>query len=186
MSSHELEDMSWGNCVSDVTFLNNHFLIVTFFKDIFLWIFNLEQKKFFNHQKKIPCNLVPMILQTKVCVADITQKCRGHYIFGNTFFVIHFLVSVAQCRYVNFFCSFLSKNEAVKLLFTLFNMFYYNIIFIISCWPSIMQYQSDFFLLYWLLLKNDFKINFITSQVNVVRKKASVLRRLFCFFLKLI
>ena len=37
--------------------------------------------KFFNHQKKIPCNFVPMILQTKVCVADITQKCRGHYIF---------------------------------------------------------------------------------------------------------
>ena len=120
--------MSWGNCVSDVTFLNNHFLIVTFFKDIFLWIFNLEQKKFFNHQKKIPCNLVPVILQTKVCVADITQKCCGHYIFGNTFFVIHFLVSVAQCGYVNFFCSYSSKNEAVKLLFTLFNMSYYNII----------------------------------------------------------
>ena len=69
-----------------------------------------------------------MILQTKVCVADITQKCHGHYIFGNTFFVIHFLVSVAQCGYVNFFCSYSSKNEAVKLLFTLFNMSYYNII----------------------------------------------------------
>ena len=59
---------------------------VTFFKDIFLWIFNLEQKKFFNHQKKIPCNLVPMILQTKVCVADITQKCRlGTHFLSFTF-----------------------------------------------------------------------------------------------------
>ena len=28
----------------------------------------------------------------------------------------------------NFFCSYLPKNEVVKLLFTLFNMFYYNII----------------------------------------------------------
>ena len=68
-----------------------------------------------------------MTLQTKVCVADITQKCRGHYIFVNTFFIIHFLVSVAHYGYVNFFWSYLSKNEAVKLLFTLFNMFYYNI-----------------------------------------------------------
>ena len=82
---------------------------------------------FFNHQKKIPYNFVPMILQTKVCVADITQKCCGHYIFGNTFFIIHFLVSVADCGYVHLFCSYLSKNEAVKLSFTLF-MFYYNII----------------------------------------------------------
>ena len=28
----------------------------------------------------------------------------------------------------NFFRSYLPKNEVVKLLFTLFNMFYYNII----------------------------------------------------------
>ena len=49
----------------------------------------------------------------------------------------------------NFFFSYLSKNEAVKLLFTLFNMFYYNIIFLLTY--SIMQYKSDFFLLYWLL-----------------------------------
>ena len=83
--------------------------------------------KFFNCQKKIPRNLIPMILQTKVCVADITQKCRWHYIFGNTFFIIHFLISVADCDYVNFSCSYLSKNEAVKLSFTLF-MFYYNIV----------------------------------------------------------
>ena len=55
-----------------------------------------------------------MILQAKVCVADITQKCRRHYIFGDTFFMIHILVSVADCGYVNFFCSYLSKNEAVK------------------------------------------------------------------------
>ena len=65
----------------------------------------------------------------KSCVVDITQKCCGHYIFGNTFFIIHFLVSVAHCGYVNFFCSYLTKNEAVKLLFTLLNnMFYYSII----------------------------------------------------------
>ena len=112
---------------------------VTFFKDIFLLIFNLEQKIivpakhgnnhfFFNRQKKSPCNFVPMILQTKVCVADISQKCCGRYIFGNTFFRIHFLVSVVCCGYVNFFCSYLSKNEAVKLLFTLLNTFYYNVI----------------------------------------------------------
>ena len=68
-----------------------------------------------------------MVWQTKVCVVDITQKCRGHYSFGNTFFIIHFLVSVADYGYVNFSCSYLSKNEAVKLSFTLF-MFYYNII----------------------------------------------------------
>ena len=67
-----------------------------------------------------------MILQAKVCVADITQKCRGHNIFGNTFFVIHFLVRVAQCGYVNFFCSYSSKNEAVKLLFTLFRESSFN------------------------------------------------------------
>ena len=54
--------------------------------------------------------------------------CCGHYTkmsFGNTFFVFYFLVSVAQCGYVNFFCSYSSKNEAVKLLSTLFNVFYY-------------------------------------------------------------
>ena len=139
MSSHDLEDMSFkrkqcfGHYISKQTLFK-----ATFLKDIFLWIFNLEQKIivpakhgnnyfFFNHQKKIPCNFVPMILQTKVCVADITQKCCGRYIFGNTFFRIHFLVSVVCCGYVNFFCSYLSKNEAVKLLFTLF-MFCYNII----------------------------------------------------------
>ena len=59
----------------------------------------------------------------KSCVADITQNCCGHYIFG----IIPFLVSVADCGYVHLFCSYLSKNEAVKLSFTLF-MFYYNII----------------------------------------------------------
>ena len=83
--------------------------------------------KFFNCQKKIPCNLIPMILQTKVCVADITQKCSGHYLFGNTLFIIHFLVSVADCGYVHFSSNYLSKNEGVKLSFALF-MFYYNII----------------------------------------------------------
>ena len=83
--------------------------------------------KFFNCQKKIPPKLGAVILQTKVCVVDITQKCRGHYIFGNTLFIIHFLVSVADCGCVNFSCSYLSKNEAVKLSFTLF-MFYYNIV----------------------------------------------------------
>ena len=82
--------------------------------------------KFFNCQEnKIPRNLVPMTLQTKVCVADITQKCRGHYIFGNPFFIIRIIVSVADSGYVNFFCSYLYKNEAVKSSFTLF-MFYYN------------------------------------------------------------
>ena len=98
VSSHDLEDLCFAHYI-----FKQPLFKVTFFKDIFLWIFNLEQKKFFTHQKKIPCNLVPMILQTKVCVADITQKCRGHYIFGNTFFIIHFLVSVAHCDYVNFF-----------------------------------------------------------------------------------
>ena len=83
--------------------------------------------KFFNCPKKIPRNLIAMILQAKVCVADITQKCRRNYIFGDTFFIIHILVSVADCGYVNFFCSYLSKNEAVKLSFTLF-IFYYNVI----------------------------------------------------------
>ena len=53
-----------------------------------------------------------MILQTKVCAANIKQNCRWHYIFRNTFFVIHFLVSIADCGYVHFFCSYLSKNEA--------------------------------------------------------------------------
>ena len=105
-----------------------------------------------------------MILQTKVCVPDMTQKCRGHYIFGNTFFITHFLVSVAYCGYVNFFCSYLSKNEAVKLLFTLFNMFYCNILQspadLVSC------NASQIFFCY-----SDSKINFITSQVNVVSKK---------------
>ena len=77
--------------------------------------------KFFNRQKKNPCNLVPMILQTKVCVADIS--------FLGTHFLscIYFLVSVADCGNVQLFCSYFSKNEAVKLSFTLF-MFYYNII----------------------------------------------------------
>ena len=32
----------------------------------------------------------------------------------------------------HYFFSDLSKNEAVKLLFTLFNMFYYNIIFLLT------------------------------------------------------
>ena len=62
--------------------------------------------KLLNHQKKIPCNLFPVILETKVCVADIT--------FSETHFLnIHFLVSVADCGYVNFFCSYLSKNEVL-------------------------------------------------------------------------
>ena len=71
-----------------------------------------------------------MILQTKLCVADITQKCRGYYIFGNTFFIIHILVSVADYGYVNLFRSYryLSKNEAVKLSFALFMFYNYNII----------------------------------------------------------
>ena len=119
---------------------------------------------FFNHQKKIPCNFIPMIPQAKVCVADITQKCCGHYIFGNTFFIIHFLVSIVHCGYANIFCSYLSKNEAVKLLFTLFNMFYCNILQspadLVSC------NASQIFFCY-----SDSKINFITSQVNVVSKK---------------
>ena len=62
-------------------------------------------------------------------VADIT--------FLETFFIIHFLVRVADCGYVHLFCSYLSKNEAVKLSFTSFVIYF-------SCWPSIMQYQSDF------------------------------------------
>ena len=73
-----------------------------------------------------------MILQTKLCVADITQKCRGYYIFGNTFFIIHILVSVADYGYVNLFSSYRysSKkfNEAVKLSFALFMFYNYNII----------------------------------------------------------
>ena len=70
-----------------------------------------------------------MILQTKVCVADILHKNVTDITFlGTHFLSFHFLVSVGHCGYVIFFCSWLSKNEAVKLLFTLFNMFYFNII----------------------------------------------------------
>ena len=61
------------------------------------------------------------------CSSDSRNKslCCGHYIFGNTFFIIPFLVSVADCGYVHLFCSYLSKNESVKLSFTLL-MFFYN------------------------------------------------------------
>ena len=93
--------------------------------------------KFFTYEKKIPWNLVPMILQTKLLCCGHYTKLLRTYIFGNIFFIIHFLVSVAYCGYVHLFCSYLSKNEAVKLSFTSFIIYF-------SCWPSIMQYQSDF------------------------------------------
>ena len=104
---------------------------VTSFKEIFLWIFNLEQKiivpskhdnnyNFQLSKKKIHATLFQWFYTNK-------SLCCGYFIFGNTFFVIHFLVSVADCGYVQLFCSYFSKNEAVKLSFTLF-MFYYNII----------------------------------------------------------
>ena len=127
------------------------FFKATFFKDIFLWIFNLEQKiilclqnmaliKFFNCPKKN--SLQPHS-------NDSTNKSLfcGHYLFGNTLFIIHFLVSVADCGYVHFSSSYLSKNDAVKLSFALF-MFYYNIIIIVSCWPSIKLNTSQIFFCY--------------------------------------
>ena len=49
------------------------------------------------------------------------------HFWEHIFLIIHFLVSVADCDYVNFSCSYLYKNEAVKLSFTLL-MFYYNIV----------------------------------------------------------
>ena len=38
--------------------------------------------KFFNCPKQIPRNLIPMILQTKVSVADITEKMSQTLHFG--------------------------------------------------------------------------------------------------------
>ena len=35
---------------------------------------NMVIIKFSNCPKQIPCNLIPVILQTNVCVADITEK----------------------------------------------------------------------------------------------------------------
>jgi len=134
--------------------------------------------KFLTYQKQIPWNLVPVILQTKVCVTDITQNCCGHYIFGNTFFIIHLLVSVADCRYVHLFWSYSCKNEAVKLSFTVLHLLYISPADLVSCNTS----QIFSCCTYWLLKSiNDFKINVITSQVNVVRKQevSSVVRRLF-------
>ena len=48
-------------------------------------------------------------------VADIT-------FWEHIFFIINLLVSVADCGYIHLFCSYLSKNEAVKFSF----MFCYN------------------------------------------------------------
>ena len=116
---------------------------------------NMVIIKFSNCPKQIPCNLIPVILQTKVCVADITEKCRRHYLLGKH----------------------ICYHEAVKWSFS----FIYVLLeyYIISCWSSMKQYQSDFFFCY----NDSLIINFITSQVNVVRKKTlSVVRRLFCLF----
>ena len=50
-------------------------------------------------------------------VTDIT-------FLGTHFFIMHFLVSVVHYGYVNFFCSYLSKTEAVKLLLIRSIIFY--------------------------------------------------------------
>ena len=50
-------------------------------------------------------------------VVDIT-------FLGTYFFIIHFQVIVADCGYVHLFCSYLSKNEAVKLSFTSFMIYF--------------------------------------------------------------
>ena len=81
---------------------------------------NNNNIRFFNCQKKIPCNLVPVILQADVCVADITQNCCRHYIFGNTLFIIHFLafhnnMSGTKCLQQNSLLHFRS-NDILSLL----------------------------------------------------------------------
>ena len=69
------------------------------------------------------------------CSCDSTNKSLrcGHYTkllrtlhFWEHIFY-HSLPSLTGRGYVHLFCSYLSKNEAVKLSLTLF-MFYYNII----------------------------------------------------------
>jgi len=85
--------------VEESVFRTSQFKQPMFFTGIFLWIFNLEQKiivpwkhnnnniRFFNCQKKIPCNLVPVILQADVTQSDLRtdknvnlhQNCTLHY-----------------------------------------------------------------------------------------------------------
>ena len=142
--------------------------------------------EFLTYQKQIPWNLVPVILQTNVlCYGHYTKLLRTlhfwEHIFGSTFFITHFLVSVADCGLMSicFEVTHLKMNHLLHLLRI-------SPADLVSCNTS--QIFSS--CTYWLLKSiNGFKINVITSQLNAVRKQeaSSVVRRLFnLLFLKMI
>ena len=84
--------------------------------------------KFFNCQKKFNATSFQWFDKQKFVLQTLHKNVADIRVLGtHYFFIIHFLVSVADYGYVNFSCSYLSKSEAVKLSFTLF-MFCYNII----------------------------------------------------------
>ena len=92
---------------------------------------------------------------------------------GAHFFIINFLVSVADCGYIYLFCSYLSKNEAAKFSF----MFCYNKILLyispadlVSCNTS----QIFFSAIHTDFLKR-FQNSFITSQVDVMEEQEAFL-----------
>ena len=82
--------------------------------------------KFFNCQKKFNATSFQWFDKQKFVLQTLHKNVADITVLG-THFLSFILVSVADYGYVNFSCSYLSKNEAVKLSFTLF-MFYYNII----------------------------------------------------------
>ena len=86
--------------------------------------------KFFNCQKKFHATSFRWFYKQNFVLRTLHKNVADYYIFGNTFFIIHILVSVADYGYVNLFSSYryLSKNEAVKLSFALFMFYNYNII----------------------------------------------------------